>query len=392
MRKQFCLMILCVLIFACSAETSSHEESGVPDAPSRDEQTFTQQIRRVMKGGDNIGKMKEVKQYDENDKLQYYAVYDYSKANKEAKSGEVTATLYSDENKQKEIGKIIYEFNNKVVLIKYFDEGKTTASEAEYIKYKDDDFKFYTEYCQYIPSENNEVVRYRVVEFNGNSFDYIKETDYLVDGLKWDPVNRGCIADGDLKILEENSCDYNAIEIPNTNGEQHQWIREVYRVNEYSESGEKLSEREYQYDFLWNESICETTHIQQNSYERDLDTHEIISVNDIVMRNFQTFGNEPEIKRKSWISAEGETKYYYNYEYAAEPNNPSDYYESCEELVEISDGVASVKYKKKYSHYIDENNDLIYEETEFLGNEPQRSADIRGFSFSHAPKRYARGR
>lgn len=390
MRKQFCLMILCVLIFACSAETSSHEESGVPDAPSRDEQTFTQQSRRVMKGGDNIGKMKEVKQYDENDKLQYYVVYDYSKANKEAKLGEVTATIYGDENKQEKIGKIIYKFNNKVVLIEYFDEGKTTASEAEYIEYKDDDFKFHTKYCQYIPSENNKVVRYRIVDFNEGTFDYIRETDYLADGLEWN--SKDCKTIGDLKILEENLCYYNAVEIPNTNDKQHQWTREVYRVNEYSKSGEKLSEREYQYDFLWNENVCETTHIQQNSFERDFKEHKVISTNDIVMRSFQTFGNKPEIKRKSWISAECEIKYYYNYEYAAEPNNPSDYYESCEELVEISGGVESVKYKKKYSHYIDENNELIYEETEFLGNEPQRSADIRGFSFSHAPKRYARGR
>lgn len=392
MRKRFYLMILCGLIFACSTENSSHEENEFTgtEVLSKDIQTFTQQSRRIIKGGNQIGKMKEVRHYDGNEKLQYCAVYDYSQSDKTTKSGTVTVILYNDENKREDKGRIIYKYNDKKVLIEFFDKGKTVADEAEYIEYIDEDFKFYTKYCQYVPQEDNKVLCYRVVKFNENTFDYIKETDYLANGLKWDSAKHEPI--GELTVSEENLCTYNTTAIPDTNGKQHQWINEVYHVNEYNENGEKLSEREYQYNFLWNENICKTTHIQQNSYECDLETHTQMSPNDIVMKSFQLYGNEWKVKRKTWISAEGETKYYYNYEYAAEPNNASDYYESSEELIETSDGIKDVNYKKKYSHYIDENNDLIYEETELSGNEQSRSAANSKFSFSHAPKRHVRGR
>lgn len=392
MRKQFYLIILCVLIFACDTEKSSHEKNEKTDeveTPSTEMQTFTQTSRRVMKGGDKIGEMKEIKQYGENDKLGYYAVYDYSKYDKSKKSGKVSALLYGDENKKEEIGKVIYTYNNKTVLMETFDKGEAVASVAEYIEYIDDDLTYYTVYCQYFPAEGNKVAFYRVSDFNPGTLDYTREEDYFADGLTWDPKNHRPI--GNLKSLERNICQYNATVLPGTNDKQHQWTSEVYDVNEYSESGEKLSERKYQYDFIWNEKICATTHLQQDSFEIDPKTGEF-SVNDTVRKSFQIFGNEPKMKRKSWISADGETKYYYRYEYATEPNDASKYYRSCEDLVDISEGVEYVSNRKTYFHYIDDDGSLIYEETESSGNELQRSVENNKFGFTIMPERYGRGR
>ncbi|MCH5149577.1 MAG: hypothetical protein J1G30_02820 [Spirochaetales bacterium] len=394
MRKQFCLLILCMLIFACDTEKSSGDKDKTNETietkiSSTELQTFTQKSRRVIKGGDKIGEMKEVKQYGENMELKYYAVYDYGQYNKETKSGIVSAILYGDEKKQKEIGNVIYTYNDKTVLMETFDKGERVAAVTEYVEYIDDNFKFYTKYCKYLPSENNKVVYYKISDFNNGTFDYATEKMYFADGLTWNAEEHKPI--GDLKILEENTCQYNTTAIPNTDNKQHQWTSEIYYVNDYSESGEQISARKFQYDFIWNEKICKTTHLQQDSFEIDINTNEV-STNDTVRRSFQIFGTEPKIKRKSWISADGETKYYHKYGYAPEPNKDSEYYINCEDIVELSNGIEFIKERKTYCHYVDENGDLIYEESESLGNEPSRSIENSKFDFTLMPERYSRGR
>lgn len=394
MQRLFYLIIattiLCISICSCEPEKSSStsgntsNSDGVGDLSGKDNQVLTQISRRVMKNGNEIGQKTETKKYGENGVLQYYAKFDYSAFNKEEKNGEVTATLYGDEAGTIKKGKVVYSYDkaNKTMEMNAYDEGEEKPAVAEYIKYLDDSFEWYTKYCMYSPEEGNKIFHYRTAVFAQGTYDYTEETDYITDQLTWNAETAEPI--GELKVMQKVECEYNQAVIPGSDEKMHHWIREVHEVNEAGTA------RKFQYDFLWNENLCTDNHIQQDSFELDLSTEQIISVNDIVRKSFQKYGDEYKIKRKSWISAEGETKYYYEYEYGLEPDSNSDYYLTSEEWVDISTGTEFIKNEKRYFHYKDETGMLVYEEVTMQADSA-RSMKIESSYPLAMCKRYSRG-
>lgn len=394
MQRLFYLIIvttiLCISICSCEPEkspTSSDNTSNsevMENLPGKENQVLTQISRRVMKNGNEVGDKTETKKYGENGKLEYYAKFDNSAFNKEEKNGVVTATLYSDEAGTIKKGKVVYTYDkaNKTMQMKAYDEGEEKPAVAEYIEYLDDGFEWYTKYCMYSPQEGNKIFYYRTAVFAPGTYDYTEETDYITDLLIWN--EESCEPIGELKVMQKVECEYNQVVIPGSDEKMHQWIRELHEVNEAGSS------RKFQYEFLWNENFCTDNHLQQDSFELNLSTEQIISVNDIVRKTFQKYGNEYKVKRKSWISAEGETRYYYRYEYGLEPDSNSNYYLTGEDWVDISTGTEIIKNEKKYFHYKDNSGTLIYEEI-ILQEDSSRGLKMESSYPLSMCKRYSRG-
>ena len=405
------IITLCSFICSCDVQESSSKnnssgqeseqdtpstEPEVPstesEVPSTDNQVLKQISRRIMVNSSEIGEKTETKQYDENGTLLYYTKFDYTNFDKEQKNGVVTANIYDDEAGKNKVGTAKYTFDKvkKTMLMEVFCEGEDIADAAEYFEYLDENFEWYTRFCQYLPAENNKITYYRTATFTEGTFDYTTETDYVSLRLTWDAGN--CEPVGDLKILEEITCEYNDVAIPGTDNKQHQWVKEIRKVNAYNpENGNEMSQRRFQYDFFWNENICQNDHIQQNSFELNLTDDTVTSINDIVMKSFQKYGNEYKLKRKTWLSAEGENKYYYEYEYALLPESNSKYYLTSTELIDNSGDKRIIKSADKYLQYKNDDGKLIYEEIK-LQAETSRSMNIDNLCLSLAPKRYRRGR
>ena len=141
---------------------------------------------------------------------------------------------------------------------------------------------------------------------------------------------------------------------------------------------------------MWNMNICNNNHVQQDSFELDMDNGNIISINDIVRKSFQKYGDEYKLKRKTWISAEGENEYYYEYEYALAPGSETNYYLTSQKWIDKFEGEEIIKSETKYLQYKDDKGDLIYEEIK-LQADTSRSMSINNYGVSLMPKRYTRG-
>ena len=46
------------------------------------------------------------------------------------------------------------------LLMEVFCEGEDIADAAEYFEYLDENFEWYTRFCQYLPVENNKITYY----------------------------------------------------------------------------------------------------------------------------------------------------------------------------------------------------------------------------------------
>lgn len=405
------IITLCSFICSCDVQESSSKnnssgqeseqdtpstEPEVPstesEVPSTDNQVLKQISRRIMVNSSEIGEKTETKQYDENGTLLYYTKFDYTNFDKEQKNGVVTANIYDDEAGKNKVGTAKYTFDKakKTMLMEVFCEGEDIADAAEYFEYLDENFEWYTRFCQYLPAENNKITYYRTATFTEGTFDYTTETDYVSLRLTWDAEN--CEPVGDLKILEEITCEYNDVAIPDTDNKQHQWVKEIRKVNAYNpENGNEMSQRRFQYDFFWNENICQNDHIQQNSFELNLTDDTVTSINDIVMKSFQKYGNDYKLKRKTWISAQGENEYYYEYEYALDPGSQTNYYLTSQKWVDKFGAEELIKSETKYLQYKDDNGNLVCEEIK-LQADVSRGMSIDDFGMSLMPARYARGR
>ncbi|MBR2317998.1 MAG: hypothetical protein IKA37_08470, partial [Spirochaetales bacterium] len=309
-------------------------------------------------------------------------------------NGVVTASIYDDEAGRNKVGKAVYTFDKvkKTMLMELFREDENTPDAVEYFEYLDENFEWYTKFCQYqyLPEKGNVITYYRTAVFAPDTYDYIEETDHVTVGLKWDATK--CEPVGELKILEKVTCAYNNTVIPGSNDKMHQWTKEVREVNSYDvTTGEILSGRKFEYDFMWNENICNDNHVQQDSFELDMQTNDIISINDIVRKSFQKYGNDYKLKRKTWISAQGENEYYYEYEYALVPGSQTNYYLTSQKWVDKFGAEELIKSETKYLQYKDDNGNLVCEEIK-LQADVSRGMSIDDFGMSLMPARYARGR
>lgn len=393
------IITLCSFICSCEVQDSSskkdsQKEETVQEIPSTDNQVLKQISRRVMIGGNKIGEKISTKQYAEGGSLQFYIKFDYTEFDKEQKNGVVTASIYDDEAGRNKVGKAVYTFDKvkKTMLMELFREDENTPDAVEYFEYLDENFKWYTKFCQYqyLPEKGNVITYYRTAVFAPDTYDYIEETDYVTVGLKWDATK--CEPVGELKILEKVTCAYNNTVIPGSNDKMHQWTKEVREVNSYDvTTGEILSGRKFEYDFMWNENICNDNHVQQDSFELDMQTNDIISINDIVRKSFQKYGNDYKLKRKTWISAQGENEYYYEYEYALVPGSQTNYYLTSQKWVDKFGAEELIKSETKYLQYKDDNGNLVCEEIK-LQADVSRGMSIDDFGMSLMPARYARGR
>lgn len=389
------IVTLCISLCSCESQHFYKEKKEVSaeDVSSEDNQVLKEVSRRVIVK-DSEGNDKEEKKYGEDGKLQYYARISKIKEtdNSNGEKKEVEFDIYSDIAGQNKIGRAIYTYDKakKTKLMELFNNGEDVAAQAEYFEYLDEEFKLYTKYCQYSPAENNKIIYYRTADFYNNTHDFKEEIDYVSDGFTWNPETNE--PNDSLEILEKVVCEYNNISIPDTDNKQHQWIREIREVNSYNvESGEKMTQRKFQYDFLWNENISKYNHVQQNAFELD-DANNIISVNDIVIRSFQKYGESNQLKRKSWLSAECETKYYYEYEYALMPNNGSEYYLTSKKLVDISEGTKLVKNENRNRYYYNDNEELVFEEIKLEADSSRNIGKLNDLGLSLIPKRYSRSR
>ena len=391
------VIALCFSVCSCEVQESSPKNKSSKEdtsevVPSTDKQVLKQISRRVMWGSNEIGKKEETKQYAEDGSLQYYTKFDNTKFDKEQKNGVITSNIYEDEAGKSKVGTAIYTFDKakKTMQMELYCEGESSPDAVEYFEYLDENFEWYTKFCQYLPADGNKITYYRTAVFALDTYDYIEETDYVTVGLTWDATK--CEPVGELKILEKITCTYNDTVIQNSNGMLHQWTKEIREVNSYNvETGEKLSGRKFEYDFMWNENICKDSHVQQDSFELDMNTGDIISVNDIVRRSFQKYGDEYKLKRKIWISPEGENEYYYEYEYALVPGSDTNYYLTSQKWIDNSGAERVIKSENKYLCYNDDNDNLIYEEIK-LQADTSRSMSINNYGVSLMPARYARGR
>ena len=386
------VIALCFSVCSCEVQESSSKKDTAEIVPSTDNQVLKQISRRVMRGSDEIGKEEETKQYTGDGSLQYYTKFDYEKFDKEQKNGVITSSIYKDEAGKSKVGTAVYTFDKakKTMLMELFCEGEKTPDAAEYFEYLDENFTWYTKFCQYLPADGNKITYYRTAVFAQDTNDYTEETDYVTVGLKWDVTK--CEPVGELKILEKVTCTYNNTVIPGSSEKQHQWVKEVREVNYYDvTTGEILSGRKFEYDFMWNMNICNNNHVQQDSFELDMDNGNIISINDIVRKSFQKYGDEYKLKRKTWISAEGENEYYYEYEYALAPGSETNYYLTSQKWIDKFEGEEIIKSETKYLQYKDDKGDLIYEEIK-LQADTSRGMSINSYGVSLMPKRYARGR